>query len=866
MKKMLLIDGNSLLHRAFHALPPLRTSKGVPTNAVYGFLNMLLRILQEEQPDYVAVAFDKKGPTFRHEEFVEYKSTRPPTPEELIGQFDLLKEILKAMNITFFEIDGYEADDIIGTISKKGEKEGISSIIVTGDKDELQLISRNIKVLVTRKGISDIEAYDLEKINSKYGISPEAITDLKGLMGDKSDNIPGIPGIGEKTAAKLLQEFGSLENVLENFDKLKGKLKENIQKYADQAKDSKYLATIVTNVPLEFDFDDIKYREPDYDKLMNLLRELEFYSLIDRLSKNTKDNKNIKETENAADMNFAENNSSLEDVIKLAAIEKRLSILVDAKKKNLKSYKIDGLYICAKDEYAFVSGKLLEKSDVRKTLKQLLEDPAVYKITHDSKFIRNALRQLDIDFKCQFDTMLAAYLLESSRPRYDVPLLVTEYLGAAMPDTASFTEQIIHMFALKDVMDGKIKEYDMSKLLYEIEIPLSVVLSDMEHAGIKVDLGKLQELSAKFGEKLDLLTKEIYELAGTEFNINSPKQLGEILFEKLLLPVIKKTKTGYSTDAEVLEKLRPLHPIIDKILDYRFVMKMKSTYADGLAALVDKETSRIYTSFNQTVTTTGRISSTEPNLQNIPVKTEEGKHIRGVFTADGPGHLLLSGDYSQIELRVLAHMSEDPGLIDSFLKGEDIHTRTASEVFGVPLEEVTPSLRNKAKAVNFGIIYGISDYGLAQNLGISNQEAKEYIDAYFKRYPKVKDFIRETIASARIQGYVTTLLNRRRYIPDINSKNYHLRSFAERTAVNTPIQGSAADIIKIAMVNVYKALKENGLGTKILLQVHDELILDSRQEELSKVKDILKDCMEHAFSLKVPLTVDIHQGYTWEEL
>ncbi|WP_213951081.1 DNA polymerase I [Tepidanaerobacter syntrophicus] len=866
MKKMLLIDGNSLLHRAFHALPPLRTSKGVPTNAVYGFLNMLLRILQEEQPDYVAVAFDKKGPTFRHEEFVEYKSTRPPTPEELIGQFDLLKEILKAMNITFFEIDGYEADDIIGTISKKGEKEGISSIIVTGDKDELQLISRNIKVLVTRKGISDIEAYDLEKINSKYGISPEAITDLKGLMGDKSDNIPGIPGIGEKTAAKLLQEFGSLENVLENFDKLKGKLKENIQKYADQAKDSKYLATIVTNVPLEFDFDDIKYREPDYDKLMNLLRELEFYSLIDRLSKNTKDNKNIKETENAADMNFAENNSSLEDVIKLAAIEKRLSILVDAKKKNLKSYKIDGLYICAKDEYAFVSGKLLEKSDVRKTLKQLLEDPAVYKITHDSKFIRNTLRQLDIDFKCQFDTMLAAYLLESSRPRYDVPLLVTEYLGAAMPDTASFTEQIIHMFALKDVMDDKIKEYDMSKLLYEIEIPLSVVLSDMEHAGIKVDLGKLQELSAKFGEKLDLLTKEIYELAGTEFNINSPKQLGEILFEKLLLPVIKKTKTGYSTDAEVLEKLRPLHPIIDKILDYRFVMKMKSTYADGLAALVDKETSRIYTSFNQTVTTTGRISSTEPNLQNIPVKTEEGKHIRGVFTADGPGHLLLSGDYSQIELRVLAHMSEDPGLIDSFLKGEDIHTRTASEVFGVPLEEVTPSLRNKAKAVNFGIIYGISDYGLAQNLGISNQEAKEYIDAYFKRYPKVKDFIRETIASARIQGYVTTLLNRRRYIPDINSKNYHLRSFAERTAVNTPIQGSAADIIKIAMVNVYKALKENGLGAKILLQVHDELILDSRQEELSKVKDILKDCMEHAFSLKVPLTVDIHQGYTWEEL
>lgn len=863
MKKMLLIDGNSLLHRAFHALPPLRTSKGVPTNAVYGFLNMLLRILQEEDPDYVAVAFDKKGPTFRHEEFIEYKSTRPPTPDELIGQFDLLKEILKAMNITFFEIDGYEADDIIGTISKKGEEKGISSVIVTGDKDELQLISPNIKVLVTRKGISDIEAYDLEKISSKYGISPEAITDLKGLMGDKSDNIPGIPGIGEKTAAKLLQEFGSLENVLKNSDKLKGKLKESIQKYAEQAEASKYLATIVTDVPLEFDFDDIKYREPDYDKLMNLLRELEFYSLIDRISKN---NKNASKTEREIHRDNTETRNSLDEIIKSAAAEKKLAILADAKKKNLTSYKVDGVYIYAKNEYTFISGESLEKSDTRKKLKQLLEDPAIYKVTHDSKLVRNILRQLDIDFKCQFDTMLAAYLLESSRPRYDIPLLVTEYLEVTMPDTASFTEQIVYMFALKDVMDDKIKEYDMSKLLYEVEIPLSVVLSDMEHAGIKVDLGKLQELSTKFGEKLDLLTKEIYELAGTEFNINSPKQLGEILFEKLLLPVIKKTKTGYSTDADVLEKLRPFHPIIDKILDYRFVMKMKSTYADGLVALVDKETSRIYTSFNQTVTTTGRISSTEPNLQNIPVKTEEGKHIRGVFTADGPGHILLSGDYSQIELRILAHMSEDPGLIDSFLKGEDIHQRTASEVFGVPLEEVTPALRNKAKAVNFGIIYGISDYGLAQNLGISNQEAKEYIDAYFKRYPKVKDFIRETIASARIQGYVTTLLNRRRYIPDINSKNYHLRSFAERTAVNTPIQGSAADIIKIAMVNVYEALKENELSAKILLQVHDELILDSPEEELSKVKDILKDCMEHAFSLKVPLTVDVHQGYTWEEL
>jgi len=825
---------------------------------------MLFRILQEENPDYVTVAFDKKGPTFRHDEYAAYKATRPKTPDELIGQFDILKEILKALNINFIEADGFEADDILGTISKKGEQEGIFSIIVTGDKDALQLVSSKTNVLLTKKGISEMETYDLEKVKSRYGICPEAVADMKGLMGDKSDNIPGVPGVGEKTATKLIQEFKTLDNVLKNTDKLKGRVKENLEKYAEQAEASKYLATIVRDVPLEFNPDDIAYCEPDYDKLINLFRDLEFYSLIDRV-KIPATAIDTKEFDDNVTQNI-ENNNALQKLVKKINSTKNIAVLVDAEKKDLVSYAMDGIYISVEDKCYSISHKLLKENSSISYLKQILEDTAIYKITHDGKFTRNVLRQLGIDFRCQFDTMLAAYLLESSKPRYDIPILVMEYLGKTLADTSGFDEKTSYLFELKKIMDEKIKDYLMDKLFYEVEIPFSVVLADMEHAGIKVDFAKLQELSERFGKKLAALTEEIYDLAGTEFNINSPKQLGEILFEKLSLPVIKRTKTGYSTDAEVLEKLRPSHPIIEKILEYRFLMKMKSTYADGLSALVDKKTGRIYTSFNQTVTSTGRISSTEPNLQNIPVKTEEGKHIRGVFTADGPGHILLSGDYSQIELRVLAHMSQDPSLIEAFVKGEDIHKRTASEVFGVALEEVTPSLRDKAKAVNFGIIYGISDYGLAQNLGISNQEAKEYIDAYFARYPGVRDYIRETIKSAKTLGYVTTLLNRRRYIPDINSRNYHLRSFAERTAVNTPIQGSAADIIKIAMVKVYDNLRQNNLKAKILLQVHDELILDVPEEELIIVKGILKQHMENAIPLSVPLVVDFKQGFTWEEL
>ncbi|NLZ52521.1 MAG: DNA polymerase I, partial [Thermoanaerobacteraceae bacterium] len=753
MKKMMLIDGNSLLHRAFHALPPLRTSKGVHTNAVYGFLNMLFRILQEEKPDYITVAFDKKGPTFRHSEYAAYKATRPKTPDELIGQFDVLKDILKALRIKFFEIGGFEADDILGTLSKKGEGAGIFSVIVTGDKDALQLVSSNTSVMLTKKGISDLEVYDPAKVKARYGISPERIVDMKGLMGDKSDNIPGVPGIGEKTAAKLIQEFDTVENVLKNTDNLKGKLRENLEKYDEQAKISKHLATIVTDVSLDFRLEDIAYREPDYDTLVTLFRELEFYSLIERVkpadySDETAAEKTLK----------IDSTDDFQKLLHEITTEKHIAVIADAKPRDLKSFNINGIYLSVKDKSYFIGSSILKDKCIFTELKSILEDNSIYKITHDGKLMRNVLRQFDIDFVSQFDVMLAAYLLQPSQPRYDISTLVTEYLGKNLSETADLGNKSLYLHNLRDIMDDRIHDYEMQSLFYDVEMPLSVVLADMEHSGIKVNPDKLKELGANFGNKLIGLTEDIYKQAGTEFNINSPKQLGEVLFEKLSLPVIKKTKTGYSTDAEVLEKLRPSHPIVESILEYRFLMKMKSTYADGLLALVDNDTEKIYTSFNQTVTSTGRISSTEPNLQNIPVKTEEGRHIRGVFTADGLGHVLLSGDYSQIELRVLAHISGDKALIDAFTNGEDIHTRTASEVFEVSREDVTPLLRDRAKAVNFGIVYGISDYGLAQGLGISNQEAKEYIEAYFNRYPGVRDYVRETIRAAKLSGYVTTLL------------------------------------------------------------------------------------------------------------
>lgn len=693
------------------------------------------------------------------------------------------------------------------------------------------------------------------------GVPPKAITDLKGLMGDKSDNIPGVPGVGKKTASKLLVEYQTIENILENVEDLKGKVKENIKANKEQLKMSKYLATIVRDIDVGIDIKELTLKRPNYKELLKLFNELEFYSLMEKVDvpKNEEDT----EVETTCEIRKLDDLRAAIKKLKLSAI---VGILIDAEKTGPLDYTIRGFGLSANGNNFFVPYELINMDrEARQIFTEFVEDETVLKITHDGKFVRNLFRKMGIDFCFRFDTMLAAYLLDPSKSQYELENLAFEYLGLNIKDT-DVGEKASCLVSLKTALQQRIEVCEMNELYEQVEMPLSTVLSDMELSGFKISIEKLEKLSDEFGSKLSVLTKEIYDLAGIEFNINSPKQLGGILFERLGLPVIKRTKTGYSTNAEVLEKLKGSHPIIEKVLDYRFLMKMKSTYADGLLELVDRETEKIYTSLNQTVTSTGRISSTEPNLQNIPVRTEVGRSIRGVFTADGPKHILLSGDYSQIELRVLAHISNDSGLIEAFNKGEDIHTRTASEVFGVPPEEVTYDLRDKAKAVNFGIVYGISDFGLAQGLGISNKEAQGYIDAYFKKYPGVRDYVRETIKSAKQNGFVTTMLNRRRYIPDINSRNYHSRTFAERVAMNTPIQGSAADIIKVAMVKVYRHLKERKLKTKMLLQIHDELIFDVPEEEVDEAVELIKNDMENAISLKVPLVVDFKKGYTWEEL
>lgn len=876
MGKLLLIDGNSLMHRAYYAIPTLTTSKGVPTNAVYGFTNMLFRLLKEEKPDFIAVAFDKKAPTFRHLEFEEYKATRAKAPEELLGQFSILKEILSAMNIKFLEIEGFEADDVLGTLSKKAEEEGLFTLIVTGDKDALQLLSEKTHVMLTKKGITEMEVYDPEKFVNKYEFSPQFLPDMKGLMGDASDNIPGVPGVGEKTAIKLLKEYQNLENLYnalsaQGDERVKGKLKDNLLAYKEQALKSKRLATIIRDIPLNLDFNELKIKVPDREKLINLFRELEFNTLIKRLAESA---------DVSGERKQAEKVLQIEEVYKEEGNEQRDEIAYGIKdiedlyrlKEDAKSAGVLSLFLTP-ERVLFSEGRkvfplgnsFLQEEDIKNLLRELFLMNGIKKIAHDGKGLIQFFARNGIDFSYEFDTMIAAYLLNSSRNRYDLETVAYEYLGVELKDKPD-EEKCFTLIPLEGVLEERIKNDGMEGLLYFIELPICHILADMEMTGFKVDREKLKKLSAEFGERLMELTGEIYKLAGTSFNINSTKQLGEVLFEKLQLPTVKKKKTGYSTDAEVLEKLKGAHPIIEKLLEYRFLMKMKSTYADGLLNLVDKVTSRIHTSFNQTITATGRISSTEPNLQNIPVKTDIGRKIRGVFVADGPDHLLLSADYSQIELRILAHMSGDEKLIESFVKGEDIHARTASEVFGIPIEKVTPEMRNRAKAVNFGIIYGISDFGLAQNLNIPTKEAKEYIENYFKRYPKVKEFIENTVKKARVSGYVTTLFNRRRYLPEITSRNFNLRSFAERAAVNSPIQGTAADIIKLAMVKIYRELKRRGYKTKLLLQIHDELIFDVPLEELDAVKNLVKYHMEKVVELKVPLIVDVKEGYTWEEL
>ncbi|MCR2045022.1 DNA polymerase I [Anaerosalibacter massiliensis] len=884
--RLMIIDGSSLLYRGFYALPLLSTKEGIYTNGVYGFLTMFYRITEEYEPDYLCVAFDKATPTFRHLEFDSYKANREKAPNELSLQFPILKEILSAMKIKQIEIEGYEADDIAGTIAKFGEEKEMEVILVTGDKDYLQLASENSKVLVTRKGITELEIFDDKAIMDKYGITPKQFVDLKGLMGDQSDNIPGVPGIGEKTGLKLLKEFGSMENIYENIEDVSGKKrKESLMEYKQQAFMSRKLAEIVINVPIEINVEEFKVEEPHWEGLKDLYEKLEFKSLLEKIPKGK-----IQDTREEFESNFiiVNDEKDFDQIKKEVEESKKIGFKFIYSGSNPIKDEILGICIKPKGFNSYYIN--CENNNILISFKDKFKDTFeledIKKIGHSLKNDIIGLLRLDINISgLTFDSMIGQYLINPSQTDYSMHVLGREYFDIVIESEEEllgkgknkktfkslelekrgeyFSKLLDLTFMLEDKIKGMIKSQGMEKLYYEIELPLIEVLASMEYLGFKIDIDVLEELGGEFDTEINNLTNEIYDLAGREFNVNSPKQLGEILFDDLDLPVIKKTKTGYSTNAEVLDKLKDKHPIIEKILKYRQIVKLKSTYIDGLMTLVDNETNRIHSSFNQTVTHTGRISSTEPNLQNIPVKTEEGRKIRKAFVPEDDNYTLIDGDYSQIELRVLAHISDDPKLKDAFYHNEDIHTKTASEVFEVAKEEVTPIMRSRAKAVNFGIVYGISDYGLSRDLGITRKEAKKYIDNYLKNYKNVKIYMDEIVELGKENGYIETILNRRRYLPELKSKNYAVRSFGERIAMNTPIQGSAADIIKIAMVRVYNELKKRNMKSKLILQVHDELIVETYKDEKEEVKRILKEVMESSAELSIPLKVDIQVGESW---
>ena len=869
-KTLVIIDGNSIINRAFYALPEMSNKEGLKTNAIYGFTNMLLKIIDTYNPTHISVAFDRKAPTFRHIEFKEYKAGRKKMPDELREQFEPLKDLLDKFKIHRLEIDGYEADDIIGTISKIAEDDGFKVYIVTGDKDAIQLASNKTTTLITKKGIGEVEEYDYNSVIEKYEMTPTQFIDLKGLMGDKSDNIPGVPGIGEKTGIKLIKEFSSIEGIFDNIDSIKGSTKKKLEENKELAIMSKKLATIIRDVPIEFNLEELEYGKYNAEDILG------FTSLIPRIGK-LDESKQI------------DNEVNLE-VSKLENIDEFINKVKENKELIIKTVTREGNILDKKIMYIFLSldGKkiyYIEENNIHK-LESILASNEIKKLGYNLKDDYIALRPYGIKLEnVYFDITIAEYLIDSmSSTSYECSAIAMKYLTkkvktkeellgkgvkAKKYQDLDFEELSSHISKIIDtvknvipIMEENLKESNMDGLLYHIEMPLVEVLADMEYEGIKVDKEKLNELGLQFKEIIKKLESEIYEISGEKFNINSPKQLGVILFEKLGLPIIKKTKTGYSTNAEVLDKLKDQSPIINKIIEYRQIVKLNSTYVEGLLSIINPIYGRIHSSFNQTITTTGRISSTEPNLQNIPVKLEMGRNIRKVFISDR-GCKLIDADYSQVELRVLAHMSQDETMIDAFKHNEDIHTKTASQVFNVSMNEVTSKQRSDAKAVNFGIVYGKSDFGLSEDLNIPVKQAKEYIENYFNKYNKIKEFMDNIIENASNNGYVTTILNRRRYIPEIKSSNFMLRNAGKRAAMNAPIQGSAADIIKIAMINVYKKLEENNLKSKLILQVHDELIVETIDSEIDIVKKIVKDEMENAVSLDVNLDVDLNIGDSW---
>ena len=868
MERLLILDSNSLLNRAFYAIPTLTNNEGTHTNAVFGFTNMLFKMKEEIKPDYIEAAFDRKAPTFRHKEYEDYKAGRKKMPPELAEQFPIIKDVLNLLAVNIYEIDGFEADDIIGTLARFAESNGIEVFIVTGDKDALQLATDNIKVVITKKGVTETAVYNRETFETEFGVTPTQYIDVKGLMGDKSDNIPGVPGVGEKTAFKLISTYGSIEGVLSSIDEISGKkLKENLENYSEQAIFSKKLATIMTEVPIEFDLEDIKSQE-NYNKeeLKKLFLKLQMKSLLAKLPGD--DVEEEEETE-IVEINRV---NTLEE-FRTALKEKENIAFISYTTTNSKLYskiELDKLYLSYDEKVSIIDFKLINMENSIESvslLKGFMENENIAKVIHDGKNLVTILTKMNIEIKSFiFDTVVAAYLIDSAKSNYPLETLINEYL---MKEVKGENEELIcnaisNMKELYEYLKERISREGMEKLYYEVEHPLIFILSSMEAVGFNVNRKKLDELAVKFKEEIAKTEKEIYELCEEEFNISSPKQLGKILFEKLDLPVIKKTKTGYSTNAEVLEKLMDKHPVIEKITYYRQITKLNSTYVEGLKNVIDED-GAIHSSFNQTVTTTGRLSSTEPNLQNIPVKYEMGREIRKVFIPKENTDILLSCDYSQIELRVLAHMSDDKNMIDAFNHHSDIHTKTASEVFKVEVDEVTSLMRSRAKAVNFGIVYGISDFSLSQDLKITKKEASEYMEIYFDRYPKIKGYLESVKEEAKEKGYVLTVLNRRRFIPEIKSSNKIVKSLGERLAMNAPIQGSAADIIKLAMVKVYNRLKKENLNSEIILQVHDELILNVKEEELEIVKALVKEEMENVLKMSVALEVDTNIGKTWYE-
>jgi len=839
-ERLFLIDATAFCYRAFYAIRGLSTSFGQPTNAIYGFLNMFLKILKEKKPEYLAVCFDISRDTFRQKKFAEYKSQRPSMPDELSSQIPLIKQIISAYGIPIFEKEGYEADDIIASLAEKAKKRGMSSVVISNDKDLLQLVDKDITVLSPHKDEDII--YDADKVLERYGIEPQRITDIVALTGDAVDNIPGVKGITEKRAVELIKEFGSIESLLKHVDEItQDKIKQTIKDNREQIKLNLELAVLNKDMELDFSPDKLKIGQPDYNELFKLFKHLEFKALLKSLP-----------------------------VVEEKKQDLEVSILKDRELKDLVIQQ-DNLFLYCRDcnDLVFcLKDKFFRLNSIATNLGALLANPKIRKISHNLKKIKICLNKEKIFFDgLFFDTMIAAYLINPSKTDYSLPELAWDYLERSIrSDSLDSVEDLSIILQLVPKLEKELHDKKLFKLFSEIEMPLVEVLAEMEITGIKLDLELLKKLSVDLEKRLAGLIADIYRISESEFNINSPKQLRQVLFEKLKLPVVKKTKTGPSTDEEVLNKLADSHQLPAKLLEYRQLTKLKSTYIDALPLLVDAKTGRIHSSFNQTGTETGRLSSSNPNLQNIPIKTDLGKRIREAIIAFSERSYLVSCDYSQIELRILAHLSHDEILLSAFKQNDDIHRKTASLICGLDEKDVTDSMRETAKKVNFGIVYGLSAYGLSRDLKIGQEEAQGFIDAYFARYPKVKEYIDEQIARAEEEGFVTTILGRRRYLPEIRNKNQSIRSLAQRQAVNTPIQGSASDIIKLAMVGIHREIKEKGFKSRMILQIHDELLFDVPEDELKEFIGLVKDKMEHVLELDVPIKVDIKIGKNWSQM